>query len=69
MSNLKAQYSVIEEDGEFFIYDHEQDATVNRWGDVVDEGDPAPEGALRFSWIDHAESLYCLLYTSPSPRD
>ena len=38
MSNLKAQYSVIEEDGEFFIYDHEQDATVNRWGDVVDEG-------------------------------
>ena len=27
-------------------------------GDVVDEGDPAPEGALRLSWIDHAESLY-----------
>ncbi|HAM72571.1 MAG TPA: hypothetical protein DCM86_13095, partial [Verrucomicrobiales bacterium] len=23
-------------------------------GDVVDEGDPAPEGALRLSWIDHA---------------
>ena len=38
MSNLKVQYSVIEEDGEFFIYDPEQDATVNRWGDVVDEG-------------------------------
>ena len=34
----KAQYSVIEEDGEFFIYDPEQDSTVNRWGDVVDEG-------------------------------
>lgn len=34
----EAQYSVIEEDGEFFIYDPEQDATINRWGDVVDEG-------------------------------
>ena len=35
---MKAQNSIIEEDGEFFIYDPEQDATVNRWGDVVDEG-------------------------------
>jgi len=33
----KAQYSVIEEDGQFFVYDPEQDATVNRWGDGVDE--------------------------------
>ena len=34
----KAQYSVIEEDGQFFVYDPEQDATVNRWGDGGDEG-------------------------------
>lgn len=34
----KAQYSIIEEDGQFFVYDPEQDATVNRWGDVVDDG-------------------------------
>ena len=34
----KAQYSVIEEDGQFFVYDPEQDATVNCWGDGVDEG-------------------------------
>ena len=27
-------------------------------GDVVDEPDEKPEGALRVSWIDHAESLY-----------
>ena len=33
----KAQYSVIEEDGQFFVYDPEQDATINRWGDGVDE--------------------------------
>jgi ABC-type transport system involved in multi-copper enzyme maturation permease subunit len=26
-------------------------------GDVVDEPDERPEGALRFSWINHAESL------------
>jgi hypothetical protein len=38
MDNLKAQYSVIEEDGQFFVYDHYQDAPVNRWGDIVDEG-------------------------------
>jgi len=38
MDNLRAQYSIIEEDGQFFVYDPEQDATVNRWGDVVDEG-------------------------------
>ena len=31
-------YSIIEEDGEFFIYDRERDATINRWGDIVDEG-------------------------------
>jgi hypothetical protein len=27
-------------------------------GDVVDEPDEKPSGALRISWIDHAESLY-----------
>lgn len=27
-------------------------------GDVVDEPDDKPEGALRLSWIDHAESLH-----------
>ncbi|MCP5520155.1 MAG: hypothetical protein H7A46_01240 [Verrucomicrobiales bacterium] len=27
-------------------------------GDVVDEPDEKPEGALRLSWIDHAETLY-----------
>src|SRR5262249_3316858 len=26
-------------------------------GDVVDEPDEKPEGALRYSWINHAESL------------
>jgi hypothetical protein len=26
-------------------------------GDVVDEPDEKPEGALRYSWLDHAESL------------
>jgi hypothetical protein len=38
MDTSKAQYSVIEEDGQYFVYDVEQDATVNRWGDVIDEG-------------------------------
>jgi hypothetical protein len=27
-------------------------------GDVVDEPDEKPEGALRLSWMDHAETLY-----------
>lgn len=27
-------------------------------GDVVDEPDEKPEGALRYSWLDHAESLF-----------
>jgi len=27
-------------------------------GDVVDEPDEKPEGALRWSWLNHAESLY-----------
>ena len=34
---MKAQYSIVEEDGQFFVYDHYQDAPVNRWGDVVDD--------------------------------
>jgi hypothetical protein len=38
MDTSKAQYSVIEEDGQYFVYDVEQDANVNRWGDVVDDG-------------------------------
>jgi len=35
---MKVQYSIIEEDGQFFVYDPEQDATIDRYGDVVDEG-------------------------------
>lgn len=35
---MTAQYSIIEEDSQFFVYDLAQDATVNRWGDIVDEG-------------------------------
>ena len=38
MKTFNEGYSIIEEDGEFFIYDPEQDATINRWGDIVDEG-------------------------------
>jgi hypothetical protein len=38
MRTFNEGYSIIEEDGEFFIYDPKQDATVNRWGDIVDEG-------------------------------
>ena len=34
----KAQYSVIEEAGQFFVYDNYRDAPVDRWGDIVDEG-------------------------------
>lgn len=41
-------------------------------GDVVEEGDLKPEGALRTSWIDHAETLYdqplVLRYTDLDPR-
>jgi len=38
MRPFNVGYSIIEEDGEFFIYDPEQDATVDRYGDIVDEG-------------------------------
>jgi len=41
-------------------------------GDVVDEPDEKPEGALRLSWMDHAESLYeqplQLRYTDLEPN-
>ena len=38
MKTFNEGYSIIEDDGEFFIYDPKQDATVNRWGDIVAEG-------------------------------
>ena len=41
-------------------------------GDEVDEEDEKPEGALRFSWIDHAETLndqpLQLRYTNLNPQ-
>ncbi len=38
MKTLKTQYSIFEEDGQFFVYDPEQDGTIDRYGDVTDEG-------------------------------
>ncbi|MEI6270025.1 MAG: hypothetical protein WCP01_14195 [Methylococcaceae bacterium] len=38
MRTFNEGYSIIERDGQFFIYDPEQDATVDRYGDVTDEG-------------------------------